>query len=133
DEANAAPADGAGQAGPDAGSVAEAAGDPGGPEMAPSAVAEHAGGLEQFRETVQYLNGRALQVAGVDLFTEVEAVAGDTVQVGTTAAWASMPAAGQESYLNTLLDRWLAARGGGPASVRIVDPGGRVVLEKSRP
>ena len=54
------------------------------------------------------------------------------VNVSTTPAWAKIPAAGQRSYLNSLLDLWIVAQeGSGPAVVRIVDPNGRVLLEKS--
>ena len=55
------------------------------------------------------------------------------VQVAATDAWSSIPPAGQQSYANTLLDRWAAARGyGGPVSVQIVDEEGKVLLESSR-
>lgn len=90
-------------------------------------------GLDQFRESVEYLNSRAQAVAGVELFTGVEAASEDVVQVTATEAWASIPPAGQQSYLNTLVDRWAAAKGGSPASVQIVDAGGDVVMEKSGP
>lgn len=90
-------------------------------------------GLDQFRESVEYLNSRAQALAGVDLFTGVEAASEDVVQVTATDAWANIPPAGQQSYLNTLVDRWAAAKGGSPASVQIVDAGGEVVMEKSGP
>ena len=42
--------------------------------------------------------------------------------------------AGRQSYVNTLLDRWAAARGhGGRISVQIVDVDGQVLLERTRP
>ena len=54
------------------------------------------------------------------------------VHVSTTPAWQNIPAAGQRSYLNSLLDLWIVAQqDSGPAVVRIVDPNGRVLLEKS--
>jgi pyruvate/2-oxoglutarate dehydrogenase complex dihydrolipoamide acyltransferase (E2) component len=112
-------------------------------EPRPEAVAEPApaagpptarlSGIEQFRENVSYLNGRALEVAGIELFTGVEAVSGDVVRVHATDAWTNVPPAGQQSFLNTLLDRWLAAKGGGPASVQIANVLGEVVIEKSGP
>ena len=56
------------------------------------------------------------------------------VQVAATDAWSTIPPAGQQSYANTLLDRWAAARGaGGPVSVQIVDRDGEVLLERTRP
>ena len=52
--------------------------------------------------------------------------------VSTTPAWQRIPASGQRSYLNSLLDLWIVAQEeSGPAVVRIVDPNGRVLLEKS--
>jgi SH3 domain-containing protein len=91
-------------------------------------------GIERFRESVDYLNSRAVSVAGVDLFAGVEPLGGGSVQVAATDAWSTIPPAGQESYANTLLDRWAAARGRtGPVSLRIVDPKGKVIMEKSRP
>jgi len=55
-------------------------------------------------------------------------------QNAATDAWSTIPPAGQQSYANTLLDRWAAARGtGGPVSVQIVAPDGAVLLERTRP
>jgi hypothetical protein len=91
-------------------------------------------GLDRFRENVDYLNSRAQAVAGVDLFTEVRPVGAGVVEVGTTNAWSTIPPAGQRSYVNTLLDRWVAATGADdPVSVRIVDAGGNVVMEQTGP
>ncbi|HEX6141397.1 MAG TPA: SH3 domain-containing protein [Geminicoccaceae bacterium] len=118
-----------------------------GPDVAAVEVRDGAGGIEpaagpdaggpeldRFRESVTYLNSRALQVAGVDLFTEVEVVDEQTVMVGITDAWTTVPPAGQRSYLNTLVDRWSAANGGvAPVSVRIVDEEGEVLAEQSGP
>lgn len=102
-------------------------------EPAAAPLASELVGLAQFRESVTYLNSRAVAVGGVDLFTGVEALGGGTVQVATTDAWTTVPPAGQESYVNTLVDRWAAARGGeGPAQVQIVDPRGAVVMERAR-
>lgn len=90
--------------------------------------------VNRFKESVSYLNSRALQVAGVDLFTEVEAVDQQTVAVGITDAWQTVPPAGQRSYLNTLVDRWSAANGGeSPVNVRIIGPEGEVLVEQSGP
>jgi hypothetical protein len=101
---------------------------------APSPAADATIGLERFRESVDYLNSRAVSVAGVDLFAGVEPLGDGSVQVAATDAWSTIPPAGQESYANTLLDRWAAARGrSGPVSLRIVDPKGKVIMEKSRP
>lgn len=90
--------------------------------------------VARFKESVSYLNDRALQVAGVDLFTGVEAVAPRTIAVGTTEAWSTVPPAGQRSYLNTLIDRWSAANGGDDeVRVRILDSAGQVLVEESGP
>jgi Bacterial SH3 domain len=103
--------------------------------IAPAAAPEiEAVDLQRFRDSVEYLNSRALEVAGVDLFTEVEPLGGGAVQVGATDAWATIPPAGQRSYANTLLDRWAAATGRpGPIKVQIVDTGGQVLMEESKP
>jgi uncharacterized protein YgiM (DUF1202 family) len=104
------------------------------PEPAAGPGAGDLAGMQRFRASVDYLNKRALQVAGVDLFTGVEPAGAGAVRVGTTDAWNTMPPAGQRSYLNTLVDRWMAAKGGSePASVQIVDPSGNVVMEKTGP
>lgn len=104
------------------------------PDPAAGPSAGDLAGVQQFRASVDYLNKRALQVAGVDLFTGVEAAGAGAVRVSTTDAWNTMPPAGQRSYLNTLVDRWMAAKGGSePASVQIVDPSGNVVMEKTGP
>jgi hypothetical protein len=103
--------------------------------IAPAATSEiDPANLQRFRDSVDYLNSRALAVAGADLFTEVEPLGGGAVRVGATEAWASMPPAGQRSYANTLLDRWAAALGRtGQVKVRIVDAAGQVLMEESKP
>jgi N-acetylmuramoyl-L-alanine amidase len=103
--------------------------------IAPAAAPEFGDiDLQRFRDSVEYLNSRAVAVAGADLFTEVEPLGGGTVQVGATDAWAALPPAGQRSYANTLLDRWAAATGrAGEVRVRIVDDAGQVLMEESKP
>ena len=103
--------------------------------IAPGAAPEvDAVDLQRFRDSVEYLNSRALAVAGVDLFTGVEPLGGGAVQVGATDAWATIPPAGQQSYANTLLDRWAAATGrSGQVSVQIVDEAGQVIMEERKP
>jgi hypothetical protein len=110
------------------------------PEAGTAGVAPGAGPvvagpeLSRFKESVDYLNKRAMQVAGVDLFTEVEAVDDLMVKVGTTDAWTTVPPAGQRSYMNTLLDRWHAANGGAtPVTLQVVDPEGQILAEETRP
>ncbi len=101
---------------------------------APAPATDETIGLERFRESVDYLNSRAVSVAGVDLFAGVEPLGDGGVQVAATDAWSTIPPAGQESYANTLLDRWAAARGRtGPVSLQIVDSKGKVIMEKNRP
>ena len=103
-------------------------------EPAAAPLHDEAAELARFRQSVDYLNSRALSVAGVGLFTDVEVAGEGVVQIAATEAWSSIPPGGQQSYANTLLDRWAAARGyGGPVSVQIVDPDGQVLLESSRP
>jgi uncharacterized protein YgiM (DUF1202 family) len=103
--------------------------------IAPAAAPEVAAvDLQRFRDSVDYLNSRAVAVAGADLFTAVEPLGDGTVQVGATDAWATMPPAGQRSYAYTLLDRWAAATGRtGQVKVQIVDESGQVIMEESKP
>jgi uncharacterized protein YgiM (DUF1202 family) len=92
------------------------------------------GELARFRETVSYLNERALALAGADLFTEVKPGPEGAMQVVATEAWSDLPPAGRQSYANTLLDRWAATKvSAGPAILQIVDPSGEVVMEKTQP
>jgi uncharacterized protein YgiM (DUF1202 family) len=92
------------------------------------------GELARFRETVSYLNERASVLAGANLFAEVKPGPEGAMQVVTTDAWSSLPPAGRQSYANTLLDRWAAAKASaGPAILQIVDPSGEVVMEKTEP
>ena len=91
-------------------------------------------GLTRFHADLQALNELELNAAGSDLFSGVESADGREVRVSTTAAWDSLPPVGRESYLESLLDYWVAARGGqGPAVVQIVDSRGQVLVEKSWP
>jgi Bacterial SH3 domain len=90
--------------------------------------------IERFRNSVEYLNGRALEFAGVSVFTDVRPSVGGAVEVGATDAWETLSPALQASYLNTLLDRWAAVRGdGGQVALRIVDSTGRVIVEHRKP
>jgi Bacterial SH3 domain len=108
---------------------------PGTEAVAPDAGAEiEAVDLQRFRDSVAYLNSRAKSIAGVDLFTEVEPLDAGAVQVGATDAWADIPPAGQRSYATALLDRWAAATGrADQLTVQIVDRGGQVIMEQSKP
>jgi hypothetical protein len=115
-------------AGPDAEDASELAAARPATASAPDPSAE----LAKFNENIAYLNRRAADAAGSDLFSGIEAAGDGVVQVSTTPAWERIPAAGQRSYLDSLLDLWIVAQeGSGPAVVRIVDPNGRVLLEKS--
>jgi predicted nucleic acid-binding Zn-ribbon protein len=89
--------------------------------------------LARFHADVETLNDLEMSTAGADLFSGVKSVNGREVHVGTTAAWDSLPPVGQQSYFESLLEYWVAARGGGPAVVRVVDRSGRVLVERSRP
>jgi uncharacterized protein YraI len=113
---------------------AQAAASPAPATIAPGAGSEVAPlDLQRFRDSVAYLNGRSMSVAGVDLFTEVEPLGGGAVQVGATDAWASIPPAGQRLYANVLLDRWSAATGqADQVKVQIVDRSGQVIMEESK-
>jgi hypothetical protein len=92
------------------------------------------GDLARFRATVSYLNQRAMALAGAELFAAVEPGAEGEVRVVATEAWSNLPPAGRQSYANTLLDRWAATKASaGAAVLRIVDPDGEVVMEKTRP
>jgi hypothetical protein len=89
-------------------------------------------GLSRFEANVQYLNSRAVEAAGTDLFSGIRAAGEGVVHVSTTQAWRNIPPAGQRSYLDSLFDLWTVAQeGSGPAVVRIIDSSGRVLLEKS--
>jgi hypothetical protein len=101
-----------------------------GPTAAPSE--DEGPGLARFDANVRYLNTRALEAAGADLFSGIESPNDGVVHVSTTPAWQNIPPAGQRSYLNSLFDLWsVAQEGTGTAIVRIVDASGRVLLEKS--
>ena len=90
--------------------------------------------MEQFRDSVSYLNSRAWSVAGIKLFSEIEPVGGGVVQVKTTDDWFEVPKIGQTSYLNTLVDRWSSAKAdGAPAGVMLVDPKGDLLMHQSKP
>jgi hypothetical protein len=91
-------------------------------------------GLASFRANVQSLNQLERSAVGVELFSGIESVKGGEVSVGTTSGWDDLPDVGKQSYLDYLLEAWVAARAGArPAVVRIVDASGRVLVQKSRP
>ena len=99
-----------------------------------AAPAEDDAGLADFRANVRSLNQLERSAAGADLFSGVESVDGREVRVSATTAWNSLPHVGQQSYLDYLLDAWVAALGGeGAAAVRIIDSSGQVLVQKSRP
>jgi hypothetical protein len=101
-----------------------------GPTTAPAEVESR---LADLRASIKVFNELQLRTAGVNLFSGIASVNGRTVDVGAAAAWDTLPAVGKQSYLDSLLDLWLAQGGEGPAAVRIVDPSGRVLAEKSWP
>jgi hypothetical protein len=95
------------------------------PDREPAAV-------KSFRDTVAELNERAVSVAGINLFSDVRSSGGGGVQVLATDTWSSVPEAGQSSYMNALFERWQSvANGLGPLSLQIVDPSGKVMMERS--
>lgn len=95
------------------------------PDQEPAAV-------KSFRDTVAELNERAVSVAGINLFSDVRSSGGGGVQVLATDTWSSVPEAGQSSYMNALFERWQSvANGLGPLSLQIVDPSGKVMMERS--
>jgi chromosome segregation ATPase len=101
-----------------------------GPATAPAP--DEGGGLERFDANIRYLNSRALELKGANLFSGVKSAGNGVVHVSTTPAWQSIPAEGQRSYLNSLFDLWTVSHeGSGPEVVRIVDANGQVLLEKS--
>ncbi|MEZ5932470.1 MAG: SH3 domain-containing protein [Alphaproteobacteria bacterium] len=88
--------------------------------------------VKSFRETVAELNDRAVSVAGIHLFRDVRSTGGGAIQVLATDTWATVPEAGQSSYMNALFDRWQSmATGLGPLSLQIVDPSGQVMMERT--
>ena len=99
----------------------------------PSAAPREPGAISsQFQADVRALSDLE-SGSGQDLFSGIKLVGGNAVEIGTTTAWDSLPPIGRQSYLNTLLERWVAQSGGeGPATVRIVDEDGRVLVEKSQ-
>lgn len=101
-------------------------------QTAAVSVDEEPAAVKSFRETVAELNDRAVSVAGINLFSDVRSTGGGGVQVLATETWASVPEAGQSSYMNALFDRWQSmANGLGPLSLQIVDPDGQVMMERT--
>ena len=105
-----------------------------GPARPQLAAVDGGDALARFRDSVTYLNNRAVAAAGVDLFTGVKEAGDGAVQVTATDAWKSVPEGGQDSFMRTLFDRWLAAAGNAqPLRVQVVDQSGHVLKEKSGP
>ena len=101
-------------------------------QTAAVSVDEEPAAVRSFRDTVAELNDRAVSVAGINLFSDVRSTGGGGVQVLATETWASVPEAGQTSYMNALFDRWQSvANGLGPLSLQIIDPNGQVMMERS--
>jgi hypothetical protein len=117
---------------PDADQGAEGAADLAAVGPAATASPDAGAELAKFNANIDYLNRRAMYAAGSNLFSGTEVAGDGVVHVRTTPAWEKIPAAGQHSYLNSLLDLWIVAQDrSGPAVVRIVDARGRVLLEKA--
>jgi SH3-like domain-containing protein len=105
---------------------------PSGQTIEPALPVSESEALAHFRGNVHELNARALEVAGVELFTGAEPTDDGAIRVLVTEAWDLVPQAGQTSYTNALFEWWRAAVGGsGPLRVQVVDPSGTVVNEKS--
>jgi pyruvate/2-oxoglutarate dehydrogenase complex dihydrolipoamide acyltransferase (E2) component len=118
-------------AAPPAAAPAPAAPETGRPQLA---AVDGGDALTRFRDSVTYLNNRAVAAAGIDLFTGVESAGDGVVQVTATDAWKNVPRGGQDSFMRTLFDRWSAAAGRvQPLKVQVVDRSGQVLGEKSEP
>src|SRR5512132_2886152 len=97
---------GAGPSEPAAAAAADAkATSPAAPPSAPDqragpqlAATDNGDALARFRDTVTYLNNRAVAAAGIDLFTGVKQAGDHAVQVTATDAWKSVPEGGQDSF-----------------------------------
>ena len=104
------------------------------PGRAQLAAVDSGDPLIRFRDSVTYLNNRAVAAAGIDLFTDVKPAGDGVVQVTATDAWNSVPRSGQDSFMRTLFDRWSSAAGSAqPLKVQVVDRGGQVLNEKAEP
>ena len=98
------------------------------------ATLETGSGLADFHAAIQVLNDLERRSGGVDLFSDIASVSARAVNINATPAWDALPPLAKQTYLDSLLDDWIATQGGnGPAVVRIVDPSGRVLIEKSSP
>lgn len=98
------------------------------------ATLETGSGLADFHAYIQVLNDLERRATGVDLFSDIASVSARVVNINATPAWDPLPPVAKQTYLDLLLDDWVATQGGnGPAVVRIVDPSGRVLIEKSSP
>jgi pyruvate/2-oxoglutarate dehydrogenase complex dihydrolipoamide acyltransferase (E2) component len=118
-------------AAPPAAAPAPAAPETGRPQLA---AVDGGDALTRFRDSVTYLNNRAVAAARIDLFTGVKSAGDGVVQVTATDAWKNVPRGGQDSFMRTLFDRWSAAAGGvQPLKVQVVDRSGQVLREKSEP
>jgi len=103
-------------------------------ENVPATTGDEPASVARFRDSVQYLNERALAAAGIELFTNVRSISGNTVQVLATETWSMVPESGQESYMNTLFSSWATAVGGNQTlTLQIVDPNGQIVMERTGP
>ena len=101
-------------------------------QAAAVSVDQEPAAVKSFRDTVSELNDRAVSVAGIELFNDVRSTGGGGVQVLATETWASVPEAGQSSYMNALFERWQSVASGlGPLSLQIVDPNGEVMMERT--
>lgn len=106
--------------------------DDGSIEAAASSTDQESAAVQSFRETVAELNDQAVSVAGIDLFNDVRSTGGGGIQVLATDTWATIPEAGQSSYMNALFNRWQSmASELGPLMLQIVDPDGEVMMERS--
>ena len=93
---------------------------------------EDRGELVRFDANVRDLNSVAFEATGSYLFSGIKPAGDGVVHVTTTLAWEDVPPDEQRSILNSLFNLWsVAQEESGPTVVRIVDPSGRVLLEKS--
>ena len=90
--------------------------------------------IERFRNSVEYLNGRALEFAGVSVFTDVGPSVGGAVEVGATDAWEiSLPPSRRATSTPCLIAGQRCAAMAGHVALRIVDLSGRVMMEHRKP
>ena len=87
--------------------------------------------FEYFVSTLQRFNQGVAKQTGQGLFSRIEPITNEIIQLTATPTWLALPRQAMQQNLRVLTERWAAVNGSGfPVWIQVVDAQGNVVLRQ---